>query len=89
MCSTAMAAPCIIDDGASCATLARPVATPIVGFPVFMATVGSSSVVAYAQLAFLLVAMCLNVPGVLTCGTSDVTSPFRFLVVCCGEVEQV
>ena len=85
MCSTAMAAQCIIDDGASCATLARPVATPIVGFPVFMATVGSSSVVAYAQLAFLLVAMCLNVPGVLTC----VTSPFRFLVVCCGEVEQV
>ena len=88
MCSTAMAAPCIVDDGTSCATLARPVATPIVGFPVFMATAGSS-VVAYAQLSFQLVALCLNVPGVLTCGTSDVTSPFRFLVVCCGEVEQV
>ena len=47
MCSTAMEAPCIIDDGASCPTVAGPVTTPVVGVAAFIATVGASSVVQY------------------------------------------
>ena len=65
MCSTAMEAPCIIDDGAFCRTVARPVTTLVVGFPAFMATaVGASWTGQYAQFLFLLAARCLNVTGV-------------------------
>ena len=60
-----------------------------VEFVAFMATVGASSAASFAQLSLLLVATCLHVPGVLTSGTSNVTSPLRFLVVCCGEAEQI
>ena len=65
MCSTAMEAPCIIDDGAFRRTVARPITTPVVGFPAFMATaVGASWTGQYAQFLFLLAARCLNVTGV-------------------------
>ena len=49
-----MEAPCIIDDGASCGTVARLVTTLIVGVAAFIATaVGASSVVQYTKLSLL------------------------------------
>ena len=84
-----MKAPCIIDTGAFCGPLARPVTTLIVGFTAFMATVGQGwFAVQYSQLAFSLVATCLKVSGVKPSGVSNVTPPWHLVVVRWGEAEQ-
>ena len=59
MCSMSMAAPCIIDDGASFGTLARLVTTPMIRFAAFMDTVG----VCFGRSLYLdLFPACSNVP---------------------------
>ena len=57
---------------------------PVVGFAAFMATAGAFSTVRFFQLYFLLVAACLIVPGVLTHGRYNVTSPLGMQAVCRG-----
>ena len=80
---------CVLRRSTYCGALARPVTTPIVGFAVFMATVGASLAFQYQQLSALLVATCLNGSGVKASGKPNMTPPLRFLVVFGGDTEQV
>ena len=89
MCSMSMASPCMIDDGASCGTVPRPVTTPMIGLQLSWILLVFVLAVRYTETSSLVVATCLIVPGVQTRGIANVASPSRFLVVFCGEDQHV